>query len=465
MNRFIFFVSFLFVATLLAPALAQAQTDGIFADFTTTAGAFTVELDYMRAPRTVANFIRLAEGTQAWMNPENGAVETEPWFAGSAFYRIQYSVPAAGSTNVLALQGGLRAVGGMYNFGPGYGLLDEALNGLSHSNGTIAMVTDGPHTGAAEFMLLLTNGAIFWDGRQTVFGCVSAGMDIVQAIANGGQTNGMLDSPAVISGVAIRRVGAAAEAFAVNWDDLPTVQADGCRVDMLAGDQAQYVCAKAPQSETWMAHTDDLLNPRWSLFSLGFNGTTQAVDGTTSFSTAQEGRARHYFHGTRVEYPVFSAIPLEQMGGITFAVQWGDGNVYQYWLNLTAKTGLWQNVTTPGAVVRINDCLFRTRGANCSQFNFMDQSGNIFDYILGFEAKGATAGRYYLVLSSAWTGEHLGTEWGDCEYALWNPGMKAKSLAKQVPGRDWSGREAGPVLPRGIRRLETGGGERAFEER
>ena len=65
-----------------------------------------------------------------------------------------------------------------------------------------------------------------------------------------------------------------------------------------------------------------------------------------------------------------------------------------------------------GAVVRINDCLFRTRGANCSQFNFMDQSGNIFDYILGFEAKGATAGRYYLVLSSAWTGEHLGTEWG-----------------------------------------------------
>lgn len=366
---------------------------------------------------------------------------------------------------MLALQGGLRAVGGMYNFGPGYGLLDEALNGLSHSNGTIAMVTDGPHTGAAEFMLLLTNGAIFWDGRQTVFGCVSAGMDIVQAIANGGQTNGMLDSPAVISGVAIRRVGAAAEAFAVNWDDLPTVQADGCRVDMLAGDQAQYVCAKAPQSETWMAHTDDLLNPRWSLFSLGFNGTTQAVDGTTSFSTAQEGWARHYFHGTRVEYPVFSAIPLEQMGGITFAVQWGDGNVYQYWLNLTAKTGLWQNVTTPGAVVRINDCLFRTRGANCSQFNFMDQSGNIFDYILGFEAKGATAGRYYLVLSSVWTGEHLGTEWGDCEYALWNPGMKAKSLAKQVPGRDWSGREAGPVLPRGIRRLETGGGERAFEER
>ena len=465
MKRRIFFINTLFAATLLAPALSQAQTEGIFADFTTSFGVFTVELDYVRAPRTVANFIRLAKGTQAWMNPENGAVETEPWFAGSAFYRIQYSVPAAGSTNVLALQGGLRAVGGTYNGGPGYGLLDEALNGLSHSNGVIAMVTDGPHTGAAEFMLLLTNGAIFWDGRQTVFGCVSAGMDIVQDIASGGQTNGMLDSPAVISGVAIRRVGDAAEAFAVNRDDLPTLQADGCRVDMLAGDQAQYVCAKAPQSETWMAHTDDLLNPRWSLFSLGFNGTTQAVDGTTSFSTAPEGWARHYFHGTRVEYPVFSAIPLDEMGGITFAVQWGDGNVYQYWLNLTAKTGLWQNVTTTGAVVRINDCRFRTRGANCSQFNFMDQSGNIFDYILGFEAKGATAGRYYLVLSSAWTGEHLGTEWGDCEYALWNPGMKAKSLAKQVPGRDWSGREPGPVLPRGIRRLETGGGGKGADER
>ncbi len=455
------------VALGLAALPLRVPADGLYADFTTSMGDFTVELDFVRAPRTVANFIRLAEGTQVWMDPGNGAVETEPWFAGSALYRIQYAVPAAGTTNVLALQGGLRSVGGSYNAGPGYTILDEALNGLSHSNGVIAMVADGPHTGAAEFMLLLTNGAAYWDGRQTVFGRVSAGTNVVRAIATGGQTDGMLHTPAAISGVAIRRVGAVAEAFAVDRADLPAVQADGCRVDMLAGDSAQYVCVKAPQSETWMAHTADLLNPQWSLYSFGFNGTTQAVDVTTPFSTAPDGWSRHFFHGTRVDYPIFSAIPLDEMAGITFAAEWGDGTVYQYWLNLSARTGFWQNVTTTGAVVRINDPFYmvsQTRGGNCTHFNFMDVNGNVFDYVLGFEAKGATTGRYYLELTSGWTGESLGTEWGDCQYAPWNPGVNATSLAAKYPSRDWPSQRQGPVFPRGIQRLETGGGGEAADD-
>ena len=399
------------------------------------------------------------------MDPATGAAQTEPWYAGSGLYRVQYEVPGAGTTNLLALQGGLRPVAGQWNGGPGYTVLDEATNGLSHSNGVISMVTDGPHTGATEFMILLTNGAGYWDGRQTVFGRVSAGMAVVQAISGGEKIYGQLVAPVVISNVAIRREGAAAESFSTDRADLPLVQTNECRVDILSGEAAQYVCVKGAESETLMVHTANLLNPHWEIYSFGFNGATQAVDLTVPFSTTFAGWNRHFFHGSRVAYPVFSAIPLEEMTGITFAAQWGTGEVQQYWLNLVASTGYWQNVSTTGAVVKINDCQQRTRGANSSQLNFMDQNGNIFDYTLGFDSKGDAAGRYYLVLSSAWTGEHLGTEWGDCEYALWNPGMKAKSLAKQVPGRDWSGREAGPVLPRGIRRLETGGGERAFEER
>ena len=56
----------------------QAQTNGLFADFSTSAGTFTVELDFVRAPRTVANFVRLAEGTQSWMDPATGVARTEP---------------------------------------------------------------------------------------------------------------------------------------------------------------------------------------------------------------------------------------------------------------------------------------------------------------------------------------------------------------------------------------------------
>ena len=431
---------------------AQAQSNGIFADFSTSAGIFTVELNYGAAPRTTAHFMRIAEGTQTWMDPLNGAVWTAPWYSGSGFYRVQFEVPTPGTTNVLALQGGLRAVAGNWSGGPGYAILDEATNGLSHSNGVISMVTQGPHTGAAEFMILLTNGAKYWDGCQTVFGRVSAGMPVVQAIANGGHAAGALLAATTISNVTIRRVGGAAEAFTTDRADLPTVQPDGCRVDMLSGGTSQYVYVKGPQSETIMAHTADLVDPRWVLYSLGFNGSTQAVAAAATFSTTVAGWFKHFFHGTRVSYPVFSAIPLEQMAGITFAAQWGDGTVYQYWLDLVAKTGMWQNITTTGEVVKINDCIFRTRGANCSQLNFMDKDGNIFDYTLGFDAPGAKLGRYYL-----WLEMTQGAEWGDCQYAAWIPGAKTQKVRPDSEAtRSWPASRSGPAVPRGISKLAPG---------
>ena len=431
----------------------QAQTNGLFADFSTSAGTFTVELDFVRAPRTVANFVRLAEGEQSWMDPATGVARTEPWYAGSGLYRVQYEVPGAGVTNLLALQGGLRPVAGQWNGGPGYTILDEATNGLSHSNGVIAMVTDGPHTGATEFMILLTNGAGYWDGRQTVFGRVSTGMAVVQAISGGEKIYGQLVSPVVLTNMAIRRVGAAAEAFSSDRVDLPQVQTNECRVDILSGETAQYVCVKGAESETLMVHTANLLNPQWEIYSFGFNGATQAVELEVPFSTTLEGWSRHFFHGSRVAYPVFSAIPLEGMTGITFAAQWGTGEVHQYWLNLVAGTGYWQNVSTTGAVVKINDCQQRTRGANCTQLNFMDQNGNVFDYVLGFDSKGDTTGRYYLSLTSAWTGDSLGVEWGECEYAPWSPGVTAKRVLATSESRVWKGPEAGPAKPKGIRLL------------
>ena len=203
-----------------------------------------------------------------------------------------------------------------------------------------------------------------------------------------------------------------------------------------------------------MAHHTNLLDAQWALYSLGFNGTTQAVESALPFSTTPEGWSRHFFHGTRVDYPVFSAIPLEEMAGITFAAQEHDGTVYQYWLNLVAKTGFWQNVTTPGAIVKINDASmsYETRRGNCTHLNFMDVNGNVFDYVLGFDAEGATTGRYYLSLTSG-TGELLGTEWGACEYAAWNPGAKSKRAALKLPRRTGPERRESAVSVKGIRRL------------
>ena len=75
--------------------------DGLFADFSTSMGNFTVELDFERAPRAVASFVGLATGAGGWVDPE-GNVWHKPFYDGSLFHRI--ATNAAGVP--LAIQGG-----------------------------------------------------------------------------------------------------------------------------------------------------------------------------------------------------------------------------------------------------------------------------------------------------------------------------------------------------------------------
>jgi hypothetical protein len=66
----------------LSTLIAAGQTNGIFADFTTSMGSFTCQLDYTNAPRTVANFIGLATGQRAWLDLPSGRARTNasrPW--------------------------------------------------------------------------------------------------------------------------------------------------------------------------------------------------------------------------------------------------------------------------------------------------------------------------------------------------------------------------------------------------
>ena len=87
---------------------AGAQTNGIFADFTTSLGDFTVWLDHERAPRAVASFVGLATGETGWLDPQ-GNVWHKPFYDGSLFHRI--ATNSAGKP--LAIQGGGIAYGGI----------------------------------------------------------------------------------------------------------------------------------------------------------------------------------------------------------------------------------------------------------------------------------------------------------------------------------------------------------------
>src|SRR5215471_15548494 len=101
------------VACALA-AKVSAQTNGIYADFTTSLGNFTCQLDYTNAPRTVPNFIGLATGELAWLDLKTGSSRNSPFYDGLTFHRV---------ITGFIIQGG--SPNGLGTDGPGYAFQDE----------------------------------------------------------------------------------------------------------------------------------------------------------------------------------------------------------------------------------------------------------------------------------------------------------------------------------------------------
>ena len=122
----------------------------------TNLGSFTIELFEDRAPQTTKNFIDLAE---------------KGFYDGVIFHRV---------IKDFMIQGGDPT--GTGRGGPGYTIKDEFHSELGHSGpGILSMANAGPNTGGSQFFITLE--ATTWlDGKHAVFGEVSEGMDVIQAI-------------------------------------------------------------------------------------------------------------------------------------------------------------------------------------------------------------------------------------------------------------------------------------------
>ena len=152
------------------------------ATFTTSEGAFTIKLFDDKAPKTVAHFAGLAEGTQEWTDSKTRQKVKRPFYDGLVFHRV-----IAG----FMIQGGCPMGNGMG--GPGYQFADEFGPGLTHtSEGFLSMANAGPNTNGSQFFITLA--ATPWlDGRHAIFGQVSEGMEIVRKI--GKAKTGSQDRP------------------------------------------------------------------------------------------------------------------------------------------------------------------------------------------------------------------------------------------------------------------------------
>ena len=165
------------------------------ATFDTSEGSFKVKLYDDKAPKTVANFVGLADGSKEWTHPSTGAKMTQPYYDGVIFHRV---------IDGFMIQGGDPLGQGIG--GPGYTFADEFHPTLRHSKaGILSMANRGPNTNGGQFFITL-GATPHLDNRHSVFGEVTSGMDIVRRI--GSTPTGRQDRPVkdiAILGIKITR--------------------------------------------------------------------------------------------------------------------------------------------------------------------------------------------------------------------------------------------------------------------
>ena len=170
---------------------------GTYAHFETSLGTFTAQLETQLAPKTVANFIALAQGTKEWKDPKSGeAVAGKPFYDGLVFHRIVEAVLIQSGDPTGAGPGG-----------PGYTIADEFSAQLRYdSSGILGMGNRGqPNSGGSQFFITLTALPELYK-VNTAFGSVVRGMDVVRKIGSTRTRNEKPVTPVVLQKVRIEIV-------------------------------------------------------------------------------------------------------------------------------------------------------------------------------------------------------------------------------------------------------------------
>jgi len=143
--------------------------DGLYAQIETSRGDIIVELDYTKAPITVANFVTLAEGKNDFVTNNN--LKGKPFFDGLRFHRV---------IKEFMIQTGDPL--GTGSGDAGYKFKDEITDARFDTAGVLAMANNGPATNSSQFFI--THVSTPWlDGKHTIFGhVVENGMDVVNLI-------------------------------------------------------------------------------------------------------------------------------------------------------------------------------------------------------------------------------------------------------------------------------------------
>jgi peptidyl-prolyl cis-trans isomerase A (cyclophilin A) len=152
----------------------MSRQPGTYAILNTSEGSIVCRLFEKEAPKTVANFVDLAEGKREWTHPVTRKKSKDRLYDGTIFHRV---IPN------FMIQGGDPAGTGFG--GPGYQFEDDTKNSPHKFDrpGKLAMANSGPNTNGSQFFI--TVAPTSWlTGKHTIFGEVVEGQEIVDKIVN-----------------------------------------------------------------------------------------------------------------------------------------------------------------------------------------------------------------------------------------------------------------------------------------
>lgn len=320
------------LACLLAIALPLARVDAALeADITTSKGVVTVVLEYVKAPRAVANFMTLADGSRRWVDSRNGAVNDGPFYPGLTFHQVE---DTAGSK--LAEFGSKDGSG---TDDPGYRFPDELDGTLIHEPYVMAYASDGPNGNGSRVYFTGNVSIPDRDDRNVVFGKIPsvAGRQVIDTIiaaGNGGTT---------ILSVSFRRTDPAAQDFDETAVSLPVVHPVAGPLGVTPGVSVRLHAPRGVMT-TLQAHASvDLA--AWTPHFRSFVGLDDVVPSQPETIDSAD-QSRRFYHFSLVEFP--GAGGASDFAGRTLTITTPGTGPIVYEFDATGLAGTYLNTPIPG---------------------------------------------------------------------------------------------------------------------
>jgi peptidyl-prolyl cis-trans isomerase A (cyclophilin A) len=307
------------VKSTAKPAVKPAATvdQGIFAEMETSKGKIIIQLDYKKAPVTVANFISLAEGTNTYVTDPK--LKGKPYYDGLKFHRV-ISI-TNGDKQDFMVQGGDPLGNG--SGGPGYAFKDEFTDATFDKPGVLAMANSGPKTNGSQFFI--TVAPTTWlTGKHTIFGFVTKGYDIVYATKQND----------LINKVTIVRKGADAKKF-------DAVKVFGDYMSNIAGEEAKEALERAKINEAALKQFEGgQTTPSGLKYIVLKEGTGNSPTANSNIKihykgTFTNGKEFDSTKGEPVDYPLNRMIP----GWVEGLQLMKEGAKYKFYIPYTLGYG------------------------------------------------------------------------------------------------------------------------------